>query len=83
MMAAVDLQQHALLGHPFPPDPVLGWTVPLGAGQAVAVEQPAQRLAAQVNALPLRQHLGKMAVVEAGVYSAGQDDRGGGDILGN
>ena len=56
--------------------------MPPGAGQAVAVEQTAYRLAAQVNTLPFRQHLGQVAVVEAGVLLAGQDDHGGGDLLG-
>ena len=37
VMAAVDLQQHALLGHPLPTYPVFGGTVPPGAGQTVAV----------------------------------------------
>lgn len=83
MMATVHLSQHALLGHPSPPDPVLGRTVLPGAVQAVAVEQTANRLAAQVNSLPLRQNLGHATVVEAGVYPAGQDDRGGSNILGN
>ena len=82
-MAAVDLQQHAFLGHPFPAHPMLGRTVSPDAGQAVAVEQTAYRLAAQVNTLPLGQHLGEVAVVEAGVFVAGQHHRGGGDFLGN
>ena len=46
MMAAVDLQQHALLGHPFPPDPVFGRTMPPGADQTEAVEETPYRLAA-------------------------------------
>ena len=54
-----------------------------GTGQAVAVEQTAYRLPAQLNALPLCQDLGQVAVVEADVFLAGQDDRGGSDILGD
>ena len=80
-MAAVDLQQHALLGHPLPPNPVFGGTVPPGAGQTVAVEETAYRLAAQVNTFPFRQHLAHVAVVEAGVLPAGQDDHRGGDVF--
>ncbi len=83
VMAAVDLQQHALLGHPFPAYPVLGRTMLLGAGQAMAIEKAAYRLAAQVNTLPLRQHFGEVAVVESGVLVAGRDDRGGSDIFGD
>ena len=83
VVAAVDLQKHALVGHPLPPYPVLGWAVSPGAGQPVAVEEAAYRLAAQVNTLPFRQHLGQVAVVEAGVFPAGQDDHGGGHIFGN
>ena len=81
VVAAIDLQQHALLRHPFPPDPVLGRTVLPGAGQAVAVEETAYRLPAQVNTLPFRQHFGEVAVVEADVLLAGQDHYGGSDIV--
>ena len=83
VMAAVDLQQHALLGHPFPSDPVLGRTMLPGAGQAMAVEKAAYRLTAQVNTLPIRQHFGEVAVIESGVLLAGQNHRGGSDILGD
>ena len=54
-----------------------------GTVQAVAVEQTAYRLPAQLNALPLCQDLGQIPVVEADVFLAGQDDRGGSDILGD
>ena len=81
VMAAVDLQQHALLGHPLPPYPVFGGTVPPGAGQTVAVQETAHRLATQVNTFPVRQHLAQVAVVEAGVLPAGQDDHGGGNVF--
>ena len=74
MMAASDLQQHTLLGHPFPPDPVFGRTVLPGDGQAMAVEDAAYCLRAQVNNLPFRQHFGQVARVEAGVYPDGQED---------
>jgi len=40
----------------------------------VAVEETAYRLAAQVNALPFRQHLTQVAEVEAGLLPAGQND---------
>ena len=53
-----------------------------GAGQAGAAEKAAYRLTAQLNTLPLRQHFGEVAVVEASVFLAGQDDRSGSDILG-
>ena len=56
-MAAIDLQQHALLGHPFTAHPVFGGAVLPGAGQTVAVEETAYRLPAQVNSLPFRQGL--------------------------
>ena len=82
VVAAVDLQEHAFLGHPRPPYPVFGGTVPPGAGQPVAVEETAYRLAAQVNALALRQHLSQVAVVEAVVFPAGQDDHRGSHIFG-
>lgn len=58
MMANVDLQQHALLGHPFPPDLVIGRTMLPGAGRAMAVETAAYRLTAQVNTLPARLQFG-------------------------
>ena len=83
MMAAADLQQHALLGHPFPAHPVFGRTVLPGAEQARAVEETAYRLSAWVNALPLCQNLGQVAVVEAGVLLAGQVDHCGCDLPGN
>ena len=81
-MAAIDLQQHALLGHPFTAHPVFGGAVLPGAGQTVAVEETAYRLPAQVNSLPFRQDLGQVAVVEAGVFPAGQDDCGASVVLG-
>ena len=81
MMAAVDLQQHSLLVHPLPSDPVLGGTVLLGTGQAVAVEQTAYRLTVQVNTFSFRQHFGEVAVVEASVFLAGKDGGGGSDIV--
>ena len=83
MMAAVDLHQHALLGHTLPAYTMLGGTMAPGTDQAVAVEQTAYRLPAQLNALPLCQDLGQVAVVEADVFLAGQDDRGGSDIIGD
>ena len=54
-----------------------------GTVQAVAVEQTAYRLPAQLNALPLCQDLGQEAVVEPDVFLAGQDYCGGSDILGD
>ena len=83
MVAAVHLKQHTLLEHPFPAHPVFGKPMPPGAGQAVAVQETAYRLATQVNTLPLRQHLGEVAVVEANVFLSGQDYYRGGDSLGN
>ena len=82
MVAAVDLQQHPLLGQSFPPDPVFGRTMPPGAGQTEAAQETTYRLAAQVNALPFRQHLGEVAVVEAGVSFTGQNHHYGGGGLG-
>ena len=38
---------------------MLGGTMLPGAGQAMAVEKAAYRLAAQVNSLPFRQDLGQ------------------------
>ena len=61
--------------------------MPPGADQAEAVERTACRLTAQLNALPIRQDLGPVAVpvvvIEAGVLLAGQDCHRVGSGLGN
>ena len=83
VMAAVDLQQRSLLGHPFPRDPVHGRTVLPSAEQAGAVEETAYRLVAQVNALSLREILHQVVVAEADVFLAGQVYHCDSDIPGN
>ena len=60
-----------------------GQALGLQSGEAVTVEETAYRLAAQVNSLPFRQHLGEVAVVEAGVFLGSQDDHGVSDLFGN
>ena len=77
MGAAVDLHQHALLGHALAPEPVLLRPATAGAADASLHQDAAHRGPAQVDPLPLPQQLGEVAVVGAGVAVAGQLDHGG------
>ncbi len=72
MVAAVDLHQHALLGHAPAPEPVLLGSAAARTADAGLDQNPAHRRMAQVDALALPQQLGEVAVVCPGVAVAGQ-----------
>ena len=76
-MAAVDLHQHALLGHALPAEPVLLRPATAGAAQAGLDQDAAHRGTAQVDPLPFLQQFGEVAVVGAGVVVGGQLYHGG------
>ena len=80
VMAAVDLKQHPLAGHPLTPDAVLGRPAATGARDADPRQDPADRPAAHVQALVLPQQLGEVGVVRSRVAGGGQAHHGRGDI---
>ena len=77
MVTAVDLHQHALLGHAPTPEPVLRGAATAGAAQAGPDQNASYRGTAQVNALPFPQQFGEVSVVGASVVVAGQLHHGG------
>ena len=82
MMTAVNLDQHSLLGHSVPPDPVLGWAA-AGTGQAGPGQDPAHRLAAEICAFQFPQQLGEVGVISPGVASLGQSHHDSRGCIGN
>ena len=72
VVTAIDLYQHALLGHAPPPEPVLRRAATARAAHACPGQDAAHRGAAQVDALTLSEQFGKVGMVGAGVMSAGQ-----------
>ena len=72
MVAAVDLHQHALLGHAPAPEAVLLGAAAARTADACLDQNSAQRGTAQIDALALPQQLGEMSVVGSGVAVAGQ-----------
>ena len=80
-LAAVDLHQHALLGHAPAPETVLLGAAAARTADAGLDQNPAHRGTAQVDALALPQQLGEVAVVCPGVAVAGQLHHGSGGRL--
>ena len=80
VMAAVDLQQHPLAGHPLTPDTVLGRPAAAGTRDAGPRQDPAHRPTAHVQALVLPEQLGEVSVVRSRVAGAGEAHHGRGDI---
>ena len=74
--ATVDLDQHTLLGHSFPADPVFGRTPLAGAGPAGLGQDSAHRLAADVHAFQFTQQLGQVGVSGSGITGSGQGHDG-------
>ena len=72
VIAAVQLGQHALLGHPLPTDSVFGWTAAPGTAQSSVQQDPPQGGPADVNAFPLRQQFREVGVVDASVPGPSQ-----------
>jgi hypothetical protein len=72
MRAAVHLQQHAFLGHALAALTVPGWPVPARRFQARLAPDTLDAFAAEHNALTLRQELGQVVVVAAGVRTSKQ-----------
>ena len=83
MLAAVDLHQHALLGHTTTPEAVLLGASASWAADAGLDQDAAHRGTAQVDALAFPQQLGEVAVVCPGVAVAGQLHHGGSGRLGD
>ena len=81
VLAAVDLHQHALLGHAPAPETVLLGAAAARTADAGLDQNAADRRAAQVDALPLPQQLGEVAVVCPGIAVAGQLHHGSGGRL--
>ena len=78
-MAAVDLQQHPLAGHPLTPDTVLGRPAAAGTRDAGPRQDPADGPTAHVPALVLPEQLGEVGVVRSRVAGAGEAHHGRGD----
>ena len=72
VIAAVQLDQHALLGHPLPTDSVFGWTAAPGTAQSNVQQDPPQGGPADVNAFPLGQQFREVGVVDASVPGPSQ-----------
>ena len=70
--APVDLQQHPLLGVALPSTVALGRPAAARTADAPGQQDPPDGGAGQADALPLRQHLGEMRVVEARIGASGQ-----------
>ena len=79
VMAAVDLQQHPLAGHPLTPDTVLGGPAAAGTRDAGPRQDPAHRPTAHVQTLVLPEQLGEVSVVRSRVAGAGEAHHGRGD----
>ena len=72
MMAAVDLHQHALLGHAPVPEPVLLGAAAARTAQTGLGQDAAHRGTAQVDALAFPQQFGQVSVVCSRVAVTGQ-----------
>ena len=72
MVAAVDLHQHALLGHAPAPEAVLLGAAAARTADACLDQNSAQRGTAQIDALAFPQQLGEMSMVGARIAVAGQ-----------
>ena len=72
MVTAIDLYQHALLGHAPPPEPVLRRATTARAAHACPGQDAAHRGTAQVDGLALSEQFGKVSMVGAGVVFADQ-----------
>ena len=72
MMAAVNLHQHAFLGHSLPSYPVSGRTTFPRAGNARPGQDAVHRPPAEVNSLPATQQLGEVGLIGSGIGGAGQ-----------
>ena len=83
MVTAIHLNEHSLLGHALPFEPVLGGAPAAGAAHSCLHQDATYRGPAQVDPLPLPQQFGKVAVVGAGVILAGQLDHGSGLSFGH
>ena len=80
-MAAIDLEQHPLAGHPLTPDAVrraAGGGGDSGCWPARRIRRTVQLLTAQALVLP--QQLGEVGVVRSRVAGGGQAHHGRGDI---
>ena len=76
-MAAVQLHQHARLGHPLAAETVLRRAPTPRTADARLGENAPHRGPAQVDALPLAEQLGEVGVVGALVALGGQFHHGG------
>ena len=72
VVTAIDLYQHALLGHAPPPEPVLRRAATAQAAHACPGQDATHRGTAQIDALALSEQFGKVGTVGASVMSAGQ-----------
>ena len=72
MMAAVNLHQHAFLGHSLPSHPVSGRPTFPRAGNARPGQDAVHRAPAEVNPLPVTQQLGEVGLIGSPVGGAGQ-----------
>ena len=77
MVAAVDLHQHSLLGHPPPAHPVLLGPAAARAADTGLDQDATHSGAAQIYALPFAKQLGQVRVVGSRVLGAGQLDHCG------
>ena len=80
VVAAVDLEQHPLAGHPLTPDTVLGRPAPAGTRDAGPRQDPADGPTAHVQALVLPEQLGEVGVIRSRVAGAGEAHHGRGDV---
>ena len=80
VMAAVDLKQHPLAGHPLTPDTVLGRPAASGTRDPGSRQDPADGPTAHVQALMLPEQLGEMGVVRSRVAGGGEAHHGRGDV---
>ena len=67
MMAAVNLHQHAFLGHSLPSHPVSGRPTFPRAGNARPGQDAVHRSPAEVNPLPVTQQLGEVGLIGSGI----------------
>ena len=80
VVAAVDLEQHPLAGHPLTPDTVLGRPAPAGTRDAGPRQDPADGPTAHVQALVLPEQLGEVGVIRSRVAGGGEAHHGRGDV---
>jgi len=81
VVAAVHLDEEAGLRHALAAAPMPGGPSAAGTADAGAPEEPLHGLAGHVQALPLRQQLGEVVVIHAGVGGARQGEDAGPDGL--